>query len=198
MIALYRPGTSPLHRMPAGPKVLIFAAVALLLSLLPVTVWTVVTAYAVVGVAYVLSRVGIREFGHQLYTIRWMVVVMLIPQLILLTPLAAVTTTSRVVAVILLAALVTLTTRVPDLLDAIERSLGPLRRFGVDGAAIGLLFALTITAIPVIRGFAFTIREAQCARGARTRLSTFTVPLLVLSLKHADDVADALAARGVR
>jgi biotin transport system permease protein len=198
MIALYRPGSSPLHRMPAGPKVLIFAAVALLLSLLPVTVWTVVTAYAVVGVAYVLSRVGIREFGHQLYTIRWMVVVMLIPQLILLTPLAAVTTSSRVVAVILLAALVTLTTRVPDLLDAIERSLGPLRRFGVDGAAIGLLFALTITAIPVIRGFAFTIREAQCARGARTRLSTFTVPLLVLSLKHADDVADALAARGVR
>jgi biotin transport system permease protein len=198
MIALYRPGTSLLHRMAAGPKILVFAAVALLLSLLPVTVWTVVAAYAVVAVAYVLSQVGIREFGHQLYTIRWMVVVMLIPQFIFLTPLAAVTTTSRVVAVILLAALITLTTRVPDLLDAVERSLGPLRRFGVDPTAIGLLFALTITAIPVIRGFAFTIREAQRARGARPRLSIFVVPLLVLSLKHADDVADALTARGVR
>jgi biotin transport system permease protein len=184
--------------MAAGPKILVFAAVALLLSLLPVSVWTVVTAYALVAVGYVLSQVGIREFGHQLYIIRWVVVVMLIPQLIFLTPLAAATTASRVVAVILIAALITLTTRVPDLLDAIERSLSPLRRFGVDPTSIGLLFALTITAIPVIRGFAFTIREAQRARGARTRLSTFAVPLLVLSLKHADDVADALTARGVR
>lgn len=198
MISLYHPGTSPLHRMAAGPKILVFAAVALLLSLLPVSVWTVVTAYALVAVGYVLSQVGIREFGHQLYIIRWVVVVMLIPQLIFLTPLAAATTASRVVAVILIAALITLTTRVPDLLDAIERSLSPLRRFGVDPTSIGLLFALTITAIPVIRGFAFTIREAQRARGARTRLSTFAVPLLVLSLKHADDVADALTARGVR
>lgn len=198
MISLYRPGTSPLHRMAAGPKVLVFAAVALLLSLLPVSVWTIVAMCALVALAYSLSRVGVREFGRQLYIIRWVAIVMLIPQLILLTPLAAVTTTSRVVAVILLAGLVTLTTRVPDLLDAVERALGPLRRFRVDPASIGLLFALTITAIPVIRGFALTIREAQRARGARTRLSTFVVPLLVLSLKHADDVADALTARGVR
>lgn len=198
MISLYLPGTSPLHRMTAGLKIFVFAAVALVLSLLPETVWTIVTAYAVVAVAYLLSGVGVREFGRQLFAIRWMIVIMLVPQLIFLAPLAAVTITSRVLAIILLAALVTLTTRVPDLLDATERALGPLRRFGVNPNTIGLLLALTITTIPVIRGFASTIREAQRARGARTRLGTFVVPLLVMSLKHADDVADALTARGVR
>jgi biotin transport system permease protein len=198
VISLYLPGTSPLHRMATGPKLVVFAAIALVLSLLPTAVWTIVTAYAVVAVAYALSQVGVREFGRQLFAIRWVVVIMLVPQLILLTPLAAMTITSRVMAVILLAALVTLTTRIPDLLDAIERALCPLRRFGVDPNTIGLLLALTITAIPVIRGFASTIREAQRARGARTRLRTFVVPLLVISLKHADDVADALTARGVR
>jgi biotin transport system permease protein len=29
------------------------------------------------------------------------------------------------------------------------------------------------------------------------RLTTFVVPLLVMSLKHSDDLADALTARGV-
>jgi biotin transport system permease protein len=198
VISLYLPGTSPLHRMPTGPKLVVFSAVALVLSLLPAAAWTIMTAYAVVAVAYFLSQVGVREFGRQLFAIRWVVVIMLVPQLIFLTPLAAVTITSRVLAVILLAALVTLTTRVPDLLDATERALGPLRRFGVDPNTIGLLLALTITAIPVIRGFASTIREAQRARGVRMRLGTFVVPLLVMSLKHADDIADALTSRGVR
>lgn len=198
MISLYVPGTSPLHRMGAGLKILVFATVALVLSLMPETACTVGTAYAVVAVAYLLSGFGAREFGRQLFAIRWMVVIMLVPQLIFLTPHAAVTITSRVLAIILLAALVTLTTRVPDLLDATERALAPLRRFGVNPNTIGLLLALTITTIPVIRGFASTIREAQRARGGRTRLGTFVVPLLVMSLKHADDFADALTARGVR
>jgi biotin transport system permease protein len=198
VISLYLPGDSPLHRMATGPKFVAFAAVTLMLSLLPSGVWTIVTADAVVAVAYFLSQVGARELGRQLFSIRWVAAIMLLPQLLFLTPLAAVSTTSRVVAVILLAALVTLTTRMPDLLDATERALAPLRRFGVDPNSIGLLLALTITAIPVIRGFASTIREAQRARGARTRLGTFAVPLLVMSLMHADDVADALTARGVR
>ena len=40
MIALYRPGTSPLHRMPTGPKVLVVLALILLVSIVPHTLWT--------------------------------------------------------------------------------------------------------------------------------------------------------------
>jgi biotin transport system permease protein len=41
------------------------------------------------------------------------------------------------------------------------------------------------------------IREAQLARGLRPRSYRMAVPLLVLSMKHADEYAEALAARGV-
>ncbi|MEN9989489.1 MAG: Cobalt transport protein, partial [Actinomycetota bacterium] len=45
--------------------------------------------------------------------------------------------------------------------------------------------------------FVVAIREAQLARGLRPRSYRMAVPLLVLSMKHADEYAEALAARGV-
>jgi biotin transport system permease protein len=134
---------------------------------------------------------------RQLYAARWIVLVMLVTQAFFLPGWVAVTNAGRVLVVIVLAALITLTTRIPALLDATERALAPLRRFGVNPAGIGLLLALTITAVPVIGGFAAEIREAQRARGAPVRLQTFVVPLLVMSLKHSDELADALTARGI-
>ena len=59
-----------------------------------------------------------------------------------------------------------------------------------------MLLATTVTAIPVIAGFAAAIREAQRARGVRLLPHAVVVPLLVMSLKHADDLAEAMVARG--
>ena len=196
MIALYTPGTSPLHRMPAGPKVLVFMAITLTISLTAGLLWSLLLAVLLVCVGYLLSGLGVRQLARQVVAARYLVAVMLITQLIFLPPLVAVANTGRVLAVVVLAALVSLTTRVPALIDATERALGPLRRFGVNPASVGLLLALTITTIPVIAAFATTIRDAQRARGVPVRLVTFTVPLLIMSLKHSDDLADALAARG--
>ena len=197
MIVLYRPGTSPLHRMPAGAKVLVFAALVLAIALTANSVWTLPTAGILAISLYLMAGLGMPTLLRQLYAARWIALVMLVTQVFFLPVLAAVSNTSRVLVVIVLAALITLTTRVPALLDATERALAPLRRFGVNPAGIGLILALTITAIPVIGGFAADIREAQRARGAPVRLQTFVVPLLVMSLKHSDELADALTARGI-
>lgn len=197
MIVLYRPGTSLLHRMPAGAKVLVFAALVLAIALTANSVWTLPTAGILAISLYLMAGLGIPTLLRQLYAARWIALVMLVTQVFFLPVLAAISNTSRVLVVIVLAALITLTTRVPALLDATERALAPLRRFGVNPAGIGLVLALTITAIPVIGGFAADIREAQRARGAPVRLQTFVVPLLVMSLKHSDELADALTARGI-
>ena len=197
MIVLYRPGTSLLHRMPAGAKVLVFAALVLAIALTANSVWTLPTAGILAISLYLIAGLGIPTLLRQLYAARWIALVMLVTQVFFLPVLAAISNTSRVLVVIVLAALITLTTRVPALLDATERALAPLRRFGVNPAGIGLVLALTITAIPVIGGFAADIREAQRARGAPVRLQTFVVPLLVMSLKHSDELADALTARGI-
>ena len=197
MIGLYHPGTSLLHRTPAGVKVLVFAALTLAIALAAGGVWTLPAAGSLIIALYLLAGLGIRPLLLQLCAARWIVLVMLVTQVIFLPVLVALTNTGRVLIVIVLAALITLTTRIPALLDATERALAPFRRFGVNPAAIGLLLALTITAIPVIGGFATDIREAQRARGAPARLQTFVVPLLVMSLKHSDELADALTARGI-
>ena len=197
MIVLYRPGTSLLHRMPAGAKVLVFAALVLAIALTANSVWTLPTAGILAISLYLIAGLGIPTLLRQLYAARWIALVMLVTQVFFLPVLAAISNTSRVLVVIVLAALITLTTRVPALLDATESALAPLRRFGVNPAGIGLVLALTITAIPVIGGFAADIREAQRARGVPVRLQTFVVPLLVMSLKHSDELADALTARGI-
>lgn len=197
MIVLYLPGTSVLHRMPAGAKVLVFAALALAIAVTAHSVWTLPVAGCLAVALYLLAGFGIRTLVRQFYAARWIVLVMLVTQAFFLPGWVAVTNTGRVLVVIVLAALITLTTRIPALLDATERALAPLRRFGVNPAGIGLLLALTITAVPVIGGFAAEIREAQRARGAPVRLQTFVVPLLVMSLKHSDELADALTARGI-
>jgi len=41
-------------------------------------------------------------------------------------------------------------------------------------------------------------RDAQRARSARAGLRAFAVPFLVVAFKHADELGDALTARGVR
>lgn len=197
MIQLYLPGTSPIHRMPAAVKVLVFALVALGITVSARNPLTLPITTAVVVAAYLMAGFGLDTLFRQIVTVRWLIAVMLISQLFFVPVMTVLGNTGRVVLVVVLASLITLTTRIPALLDATETTLAPFRRFGVNPAKIGLLLALSITAIPVISGFAALIRDAQRARGMPVRIHTFTVPLLVMSLKHSDELADALIARGL-
>ncbi|HWU47195.1 MAG TPA: energy-coupling factor transporter transmembrane component T [Humibacter sp.] len=200
MLSLYRPGEGRLHRMPAGPKTLLLLVLVLGVSLLPSAWWAAAAAATLSILAYVLAGLGggMHELGRQLLAIRWVIVITAASQLIFLGPEQAVANTARVAAAIVLAALLVLTTRVSALLDAIERGLGPLARFGLDPGRAALLLTVTLNTIPVLAGLARDIRDAQRARGGRADLRAFTVPFLVMALKHADELGDALAARGVR
>ena len=203
MLTLYRPGDSWLYRMPAGPKMLLLLVVIMAIVLLPSTWWAAgvaavatASAYAAAGLSDGLS--GMRELGRQLYAVRWIVAITLAGQLLFLGPEPAVANTARVTASIVLAGLLVLTTRMTDLLGALERAMNPLRPLGVDPQRGALLLMVTLTTVPVLARLARDVRDAQRARGAGGGLRTFVVPFLIVSLKHADQVGDALAARGVR
>ncbi|WP_314137966.1 energy-coupling factor transporter transmembrane protein EcfT [uncultured Plantibacter sp.] len=198
MITLYRPGSGWLHRAPAGPKALGILVVVLAISLLPTSWWTAGIATTATVLAYLVSGLGLGELGRQLLLIRWIITITVAGQLLFLDVESAVSNTSRIVAAILLAALLVLSTRVADLLDAFERVLQPLGRFGVDPSRIALMLAVAINTVPILARLATSVREAQRARGAGSNLVTFVVPFLVVSLKHADELGEALTARGVR
>jgi biotin transport system permease protein len=196
MIALYRAGTSVIHRLPAGPKLIALMLLAVAITIFANTAWSIAGAGVLVVIGYLAAGLGVIEILRQLLALRWLIAITLVTQILFLSLSVAAANTGRVVTVVMLATLVTLTTRTSDLLDAVERGLGPFRRIGVDPARVGLLLSMTITAIPAIAGFAATIRDAQRARGATPHLHILVMPLLVMSLKHADDLADALIARG--
>jgi biotin transport system permease protein len=203
MLTLYRPGDGLLHRTPAGPKMLVLLALVLGVSLLPSTWWAAAAAAIVTVLAYAVAglgdgMLGLRELGRQVLSIRWIIVIMIVGQLIFLGPAPAVANTARVAAAVVLASLLVLTTTVTALLDAVERGLRPLERIRVDPQRVALLLTVTLTTIPVLARLAREVRDAQRARGARRDLRTFAVPFLVVVLKHADQLGDALTARGVR
>ncbi|WP_440709533.1 energy-coupling factor transporter transmembrane component T family protein [Herbiconiux sp. YIM B11900] len=197
MLTLYRPGTGWMHRAPAGPKAFVLLVLVLAVSLLPSTYLAAGIAGAVTVGGYLVTGLGLRELGRQVVGVRWVIVITLGAQLLFLQTEPAIANTSRVLAAILLAAMLVLTTRVADLLDAFERGLQPFTRFGVDPARVALVLAVAITTVPVLIRLAAGVREAQKARGAGGGLQAFVIPFLVVSLKHADDLGEALTARGV-
>jgi biotin transport system permease protein len=196
MIQLYRPGSGFLHRAPASLKLAALALLALGLSLVPLD--AAGTAGVLLGVLFLYAAGGLppRVLIAELWRLRWLAIVLAAALAIFVSPLAAWISTGRVVALLLLASLLTLTTRMSELLDVLQRLLHPLRRWGVDPDAVAMTVSLTITMIPVVAGFAERVREAGRARGVRLGVRT-VVPLLVLTLRHADEVGEALAARGV-
>jgi biotin transport system permease protein len=183
--------------MPAGAKMLAIAAIAVAVAVLPTTLWAAGVAAGVAVTCFTVSVRGVRELGRQIWALRWVVVVTAAGQVVFLGVEPAVANTARVSAALLIAAILPLTTSAEAMLDALERGLGPLRRIGMDAEHAALLLAVTITTIPVLARLANDVREAQRARGVRPSARIAIVPFLVLSLRHADQLGEALAARGV-
>jgi len=192
----YMPGTSPLHRLPAGVKLglLALAGAALVAVRTPLTVGV---AGVVVAALYVLSGVGARAAWAQIRPVRWFVLVLLAVQLLITDASTAVSLTARIVLAVALAGLVTLTTRMTELMAALERGLAPLRRVGIDPARVSLLMSLAIRSVPVVAGIAGRVRDAQRARGQERSIRAFAVPLVVGVLRYADTLGEALQARGL-
>lgn len=200
MLTLYRPGHSLWHRMPTGRKALLLAVLVFAVSLLPSDgpLWIAAIPVAVALACYLVPGIGIGQLVEQLWALRWIILITLLSQLIFVGPAAAVMNTSRVTAAIAIAALLALTTRAADLLDALERGMAPLARLRIDPQRAALLLTVTLNTVPVLARAASQVNEAQRARGARPSLRRFVVPFLVLALRYADELGEALTARGVR
>jgi biotin transport system permease protein len=191
----YVPGRSWLHRLPAAIKLgglLILLAATLTLNS-PIAV-----ALAAVATVVLYASAGLaRAVLAQVRPLRWLVLGLLVLQTLTAGWVAAVIVTGRLVVAVVLAGLVTLTTRIVDLLDVLERVLRPMRHVGVDSERVALLLALAIRTVPVVADLASEVRDAQRARGMVASPRSFAVPFVVRSLRHADALGEALAARAL-
>lgn len=105
----------------------------------------------------------------------------------------------RIVALILFAAAVTATTPLSDMMQAVDRLMRPFERMGwMRPGDAGLALGLCIRFVPEIQARYHALAEAHRARGLKIRFMTVLGPLIILTLKQADDVAAAIDARGLR
>lgn len=195
-LGLYVAGHSPLHRAPAGLKLLCLLAAGAG-SIFLDQVWQVVLGLVVVCVGYGVAGLSLRTVGSQLRPLLWIGAVTAVFHVVVNGWERAVVVVGTLAALVLLAALVTLTTRTTDLVDAVVAGCRPLRAVRIDPERIGLMIALGIRCVPVVVGLAEQVRDAQRARGLAASARAFAVPLVVRALRHADALGEALAARGL-
>jgi len=199
-LALYVPRPSPVHRTPAGWKLLVLAGLSVLVFAVPTlpVVCGALVAVVVLGVGP--ARLPAAVLARQGRTVLWWLVGLFVLHSLLTDVPTGTLTVLRLLTLVLAAAVVTATTRVTEMVAVVERICRPLEWVGVRPARIGLVIAMALRFIPLISERADRIREAQAARGGSVRglrgLTTLVVPLLVQVLQLAHTVSEALDARG--
>jgi biotin transport system permease protein len=199
-LALYVPRASVVHRTPAGAKLLMLAALSVLVFAVPTLPVVVGALAAVVVLGLGAARLPAAVLVRQARAVSWWLVALFVLHSVVTDVLTGAVTVLRLLTLVLAAAVVTATTRVTAMVAVVERVCRPLRWVGVRPARIGLVIAMALRFIPLISERADRIREAQAARGGSARglrgLTTTVVPLLVQVLQLASTVSEALDARG--
>ena len=195
MIAgLYRPGTSLVHRLGAGWKLLGLLGLGTLLFAVEAP-WLAAGALVLVLALCRMAAIPAKVAFAQIRPALWILAILFVAQVFLTDAATGLLLVLRFAALILAASLVTLTTRTADLVAVIEKILSPLGRLGIDVEKIGLAISLAIRFIPAIGAIVEEVREAQWARGKDRNILALAVPVIVRLLKSADTIAEAIDAR---
>ena len=196
-LGTYAPGRSPIHRLPAGLKLIaLFGAIIAM----TITVKTPIGAGVAVGsviVVFALAGVGPGRAWPLMRGSLLMVAVVFVMQWVFTGVERAAVVCTVLLCSIALAAVVTLTTRTGDMIDAIVAGLAPLKRLGVRTDLIAMGFAMTVRSIPLIGELVTQVDQARRARGLRPGPRVLFVPVVLAALEVADGYADTLAARGL-
>lgn len=114
----------------------------------------------------------------------------------------------RLVLIIMMSTILTLTTSPLELTDGIEHLLRPLERFGFPTHEVALMMSIALRYVPTLMDETQKIMNAQKSRGVEfdqgsflDRVKAFVpilVPLFVSAFNRADEMANAMEARGYR
>ncbi|MFS8121603.1 energy-coupling factor transporter transmembrane protein EcfT [Rhizobium sp. BR 250] len=145
------------------------------------------------------TRLSFREIGLRLRPVMLTILLVAAFSYLLLPAQDASVNLLRLTALAFLATAVTITVSISQFMDEITRAAAPLERLGlVKAADIGLAVGLVVRFVPEIVNRYHAVRDAHRARGLPVRMATIIVPLVIMTLKDADAIADAIDARGFR
>lgn len=197
MLALTSPVETCYHRWRAGLKLALMAAGTVLLFSLSSLAGQLAGLAAVAGLYLWPGRDFAAEGLRALRPI-WIFAVMIgLFHLATWTPREGAVVVLRLISALALANLVTMTTRLSEMLGFLHWALTPLRRLGVSTRGLELAIPLAIRFIPVLSARGAALAESWRARSGRRRAGwRIAAPLAGLAIDDAEQVAEALRARG--
>lgn len=195
MLALYIHRESPIHSLGAGVKILISILGSVAIVLVK-PLWLLGAVLAAVACLYVLARLPLRSVAVALKPVLLVAAMLFGLQLALAGAFEAATVALRILSLVLLTSLVTLTTRLADMLDVLTRAARPFASLGLSPPKLALAIGLAIRFIPTLLQDLQEIQQARLARRARGPSLLGIGPLIVKILRMTDALGDAIAARG--
>ncbi|OWY03543.1 energy-coupling factor transporter transmembrane protein EcfT [Thioclava sp. NG1] len=196
MISLSSPVKTAAHDWPAGLKLaaLCLATVGLFYIESPLILAGVVTA---ILIAYALPGRAFLRAGLSALKLLWpFIVIVAIWQMVIGEIAEGAVIVMRMISAVALANLVSMTTRLSDMIAVVRWLTTPLRRFGLSTAALEIAIALVIRMVPVLTNKGARLTESWRARATRRPSWRLVLPFTLLALDDADHVGDALRARG--
>lgn len=196
LVGVHQPGRTVLHRLPVGVKLAALAAYSLSVVLVRSATWSW-AFLALALLAALVGRVRLRTLARAARSVLVIAVVVAALQWWLYDLPKAIETAVDLLALAIAAVVLTATTAVNAILDAMVRWLGPLRRFGVRPERVALTFSLTVQALPGTIALALETRDAARARGLGRHPRAYLTPFVVRVVARAHETGDALQARGL-
>lgn len=196
MISLTSPVETRAHRWSAGGKLAGLAIATVVLFKLNSLIW-LCAAFGLVLVLYALpGRVFLRTGLRRLVGLWPFVVLVGVWHVATGDAAQGAAICLRMITAVALANLVTMTTRLVDMMAVVEAMLAPLRWCGLRTDPVTLAIALVVRFTPVLaqKGEALTL--AWRARGRGRPGWRIVLPFAVAAIDDAEHVAAALKARG--
>jgi biotin transport system permease protein len=196
MLTLTSPIETPWHRWPAGAKLAALCGFTVLLFALASPV-ALAACLAAITALYLPGGVAFLRLGARLLWPLWpFVAIVGLWHLWTGDGQGGLAVILRLLTAVAAANLVTMTTRLSDMITVIERLASPLARLGLPPRTLALAIALTIRFLPVLSDRLTRIAEAWRARSPRRPGWRILTPATLATLDDADQVAEALRARG--
>lgn len=193
--SLYLPGNTWLHRVRAGLKLAVLAigSTALMWVHSPSLL---LVACALVCLSVRWAGASLQQVWQQLRPLVWLLFVLGGLSVWSHGVLQAFEMILRLLTLVLAALVVSMTTPLTQMMQVVAWLLKPFQRLGwVDADKVALGFGLTMRLIPELGVQWQEIREAQLARGLTPSPLTMGVPMLLRTLRRADEIAEAIDAR---
>lgn len=196
MISLSSPVRTRAHGWPAGVKLGLLCIVTVLLFAVKSPAWHAGFAVLMLVLYALPGRLFLME-GLRRLRMLWLFVLLIVAwNLVTGTPERGAMVALRMITAVGLANLVTMTTSLDGFMDVIRWVTAPLRRFGVNTRAVELAVALVIRFTPVLADKGALLRQSWRARATGQPGWRILMPFMVLAIDDAEQVAEALRARG--